>query len=271
MNTSIDLKIRPNWQVPDFEVLHWSGKQQNYCVVIPVINEGKRIINLINRIADLEINKISDVIIVDGGSSDNSLVIERIKSFGVKGLLLKTSDGKLSAQLRCAYAFALDQGYEGIITIDGNNKDDTEAIPHFIESLTKGMDFIQASRFIKGGQGRKNMPLLRSLAIRYIHAPILSFASGFKWTDTTQGFRGYSKRILLDPKVAPFRDIFKTYELLAYISYRVPKLGYNCCELPTKREYPKKKIPTKINGLKDYFLLFVILFRACIGFYNSNS
>ena len=38
---------------------------------------------------------------------DNSLVIERIQSFGVKGLLLKTSDGKLSAQLRCAYAFAL--------------------------------------------------------------------------------------------------------------------------------------------------------------------
>ena len=268
MITSIDAKIRSSWQVPDFKVLYWQGKQQNYCVVIPVINEGDRIINFLHRLSALEINKISDVIIVDGGSSDNSLVIERIKSFGVKGLLLKTSDGKLSAQLRCAYAFALDQGYEGIITIDGNNKDDPEAIPRFIEGLNKGIDFIQASRFIKGGKG-ENVPLYRILTIKYIHAPFLSFASGFKWTDTTQGFRAYSKKILLDPKIAPFRNIFITYELLYYMSYRVPKLGYRCCELPTKREYPKGKIITKIKSLKDHFVFFVILLKACIGFYNN--
>ena len=150
MITSIDAKTRSSWQVPDFEVLYWLGKQQNYCVVIPVINEGSRIINLLNRIAGLEINKISDVIIVDGGSSDDSLEVKRLQSFGVKGLLLKTSGGKLSAQLRCVYAFALDQGYEGIVTIDGNDKDDPEAIPDFVECLNKGIDFAQASRFIKG-------------------------------------------------------------------------------------------------------------------------
>ena len=70
MITSIDAKIRSSWQVPDFKVLYWQGKQQNYCVVIPVINEGDRIINLLQRIVTLEVNKISDVIIVDGGSSD---------------------------------------------------------------------------------------------------------------------------------------------------------------------------------------------------------
>ena len=86
MITSIDAKIRSSWQVPDFKVLYWQGKQQNFCVVIPVINEGDNIINFLHRLAALEINKISDVIIVDGGSHDNSLVIERIKSFGVKGL-----------------------------------------------------------------------------------------------------------------------------------------------------------------------------------------
>ena len=135
MNTLTDTKILQNWLVPDFEVLHWSGKQHKYCVVIPVINEGKRIINLINRIDELQINKISDIIIIDGGSTDNSLVIKDLQFLGVKGLLLKTSEGKLSAQLRCGYAFAIDQGYEGIITIDGNDKDDPEAIPRFIEYL----------------------------------------------------------------------------------------------------------------------------------------
>ena len=51
---------------------------------------------------------------------------------GVRGLLVKTGPGKLSAQLRCGYAFAMDQGYEGVVTIDGNDKDDPEAIPRFV-------------------------------------------------------------------------------------------------------------------------------------------
>ena len=33
MITSIDAKIRSSWQVPDYEVLYWQGKQQNFCVV----------------------------------------------------------------------------------------------------------------------------------------------------------------------------------------------------------------------------------------------
>ena len=46
--------------------------------------------------------------------------------------------------------------------------------------------------------------------------------------------------MLLDPKIAPFRNIFMTYELLAYLSYRAPKLGYSCVEVPTIRRYPEE-------------------------------
>src|SRR5690606_12255913 len=124
---------------------------------------------------------------------------------------------KLSAQLRCAYAFALDQGYEGIVTIDGNDKDDPAPIPQFIAALEQGADFVQASRYLPGGVA-ENTPKLRDFAIRSIHAPLLSLASGFHWTDTTQGFRAYSRKLLLDERIAPFRDVFMTYELLAYLS-----------------------------------------------------
>lgn len=66
---------------------------------------------------------------------------------------------------------------------------------------------MQASRYLPGGVS-ENTPALRDLAIRWIHAPALSLASGFHWTDTTQGFRAYRRRVLLDPRVAPFRDLF---------------------------------------------------------------
>jgi glycosyltransferase involved in cell wall biosynthesis len=201
-----DKNVQPDWQVPTYNIQLWEGKKNPWCVVIPVINEGDRITNLLSRMAALNVASYADIIIIDGGSKDGSLALEKLKSNGVSGLLLKTGAGKLSAQLRCAYAFALEQGYSGIITIDGNDKDDPEAIPRFISAMEEGVDFVQASRFISGGVA-ENTPKSRHFAIRLIHAPLLSISSGFKWTDTTQGFRAYSSKMLLDPKVAPFRNI----------------------------------------------------------------
>lgn len=251
------------------EIPLWLGKQHTYCVVIPVINEGDRIKSLLKRMEANRISSIADIIIVDGGSTDGSLELDGLKQIGVRGLLVKKGPGKLSAQLRCAYAFALDKGYEGIVTIDGNDKDDPEAIPRFIEALKQGIDFVQASRFLPGGVA-VNTPKSRDFAIRYIHAPCLSFASGFKWTDTTQGFRAYRRRMLVDPEVAPFRDVFFTYELLAYLSYRAPKLGYKCKEIPTVRAYPAGEVPTKISLLKGNFGVLKTLLNTCMGKFNQD-
>ena len=210
------------------------------------------------------------LIVADGGSTDGSLALPFLQENGVRGLLVKTAAGKLSAQLRCVYSFALEQGYDGIVSIDGNDKDDPEAIPRFIAALDQGVDFVQASRFVAGGVA-ENTPKSRDFAIRFIHAPMLSLFSGFKWTDTTQGFRAYSRAMLLDPKVAPFRAVFMTYELLAYLSYRVPKLGYRCVELSTIRRYPKGEVPTKISAFKGNLSVLQILFQACLGQFNPQQ
>lgn len=271
MNALNDIspKDRAKWQVPAMETPLWLGRQRLYCVVIPVINEGERVKSLLQRMELNRIPSIADVVIVDGGSTDGSLDLSALKLVGVRGLLVKQGPGKLSAQLRCAYAFALDHGYKGIVTIDGNDKDDPEAIPRFVAALEGGTDFVQASRFLPGGLA-VNTPKSRDFAIRYIHAPCLSIASGFKWTDTTQGFRAYSRRMLLDPRISPFRDVFSSYELLAYLSYRAPRLGYVCRELPTVRRYPSGEIPTKIRGIRGSFSVLYILFRACFGKYNAS-
>ncbi|MFM0324039.1 glycosyltransferase family 2 protein [Caballeronia glebae] len=268
VSTSPSRDDRAGWQVPSFETLLWLERRHEACVIIPVINEGDRIRNLLSRMRDLNIAASADIIVVDGGSTDGSLAEDFLREHGVRGLLLKTAPGKLSAQLRCAYAFALDRGYEHIVTIDGNDKDDPAAIPRFVDELKNGFDFVQASRFLAGGIA-ENTPKSRDFAIRFIHAPMLSLFSGFSWTDTTQGFRGYSRRMLLDPKLAIFRDVFMSYELLVYLSYRAPKLAYRCVELPTTRRYPKGEIPTKISAVKGNVDVLKMLFKACFGVYNA--
>ena len=261
-------EARRAWQVPAFEVVFAHERARPWCVVIPVVNEGERIGRLLARMAALDIAALADVLIVDGGSSDGSLDPAALRTLGVHALLVKTGPGRLSAQLRCGYAHALDAGYQGIVTIDGNDKDDPEAIPRFLDALEEGVDFVQASRYLPGGVA-ENTPGLRDLAIRYLHAPVLSRASGFRWTDTTQGFRAYSRRLLLDLRVAPFREVFTGYELLAYLSYRAPRLGYRCRELPTTRRYPAAgAVPTKIGGLRGNWAVLQVLFRAARGAYN---
>lgn len=267
MTKDISPEDRASWQVPATEVSLWQGKQHAYCVVIPVINEGERIKSLLKRMMLNQISALADIIIVDGGSTDGSLEFDDLIRVDVRGLVVKKGAGKLSAQLRCAYAFALDQGYEGIVTIDGNDKDDPEAIPRFIDALKQGVDFVQASRFLPGGTA-ENTPKSRDLAIRFIHAPCLSLASGFKWTDTTQGFRAYSRRMLVSSKIAVFRDVFINYELLAYLSWQAPRSGFACMELPTVRRYPKGEVPTKISAFRGNLEVFLTLLKVCLGKYR---
>jgi glycosyltransferase involved in cell wall biosynthesis len=267
--SDISAEFRTTWQVPAFDTHFWRGRQRDYCVIIPVINEGERIHSLLERMLALGTGKLADIIIIDGGSTDGSLDRDFLESRDVRALLVKAGPGKLSAQLRCAYAFALDQGYRGVVTIDGNDKDDPAAIGDFVAALERGVDFVQASRFIPGGVG-EHTPMLRRIAIRWIHAPVLSLGSGFSWTDTTQGFRAYSRRLLSDRQLNIFRDVFSTYELLAYLSYRAPRLGYRCVELPTRRTYPEHgQVPTKISAVRGNLALMGTLLGTCLGRYNK--
>lgn len=236
----------PDWCLSAFDTVEFAPRREKYALVIPVINEGMRIRAQIARIAKLPARP--DVIIADGGSTDGSLAHDFLAQNGVRTLLTKTGPGKLSAQLRMAYAYCLRQGYEGIITIDGNGKDGVEAIAAFAARLDAGDDYVQGSRYLPGGQAI-NTPLDRAFANRMIHAPLLSLASGTRLTDTTNGFRAYSARFLLDPRVAPFREVFNRYELLFYLTVRAGQLKYRISELPVTRAYPPgEKPPTKING-----------------------
>jgi len=254
--------------VPDFECDEYSSKSCKYCLIIPIINEDGRIQKELSRAKTSGIHKLADVIICDGGSTDGCTDHEVLRSLGVNSLLTKTGPGKQGAQLRMGFWWALERGYEGFITVDGNNKDSIEDVPEFIKKLDEGYDFIQGSRFVAGGKAI-NTPLLRWLAVRLIHAPVISLSAGARFTDTTNGFRAYSGKYITHPGVQPLRDIFNTYELLAYLSVKASRLGLKTCEIPVAREYPKnEKTPTKIKGFQGNSKMLKILINNARGKYD---
>lgn len=234
--------------VPKFECKEYNKKQKKYCVCIPIINEGERIKKELERAKNANISNYADIIICDADSTDGYTEDNLMKELDVNTLLIKKDIGKQGAQLRMGFWWAMQRGYDGIITIDGNNKDSIEDIPKFIEKLEEGYDFVQGSRFIKGGQAI-NTPFSRLISVKLIHAPIISITARQRFTDTTNAYRAYSKRYLEDERVKPFRDVFMTYELLAYLSVRASQIGLKACEIPVKREYPK----TRKNSYKNKF------------------
>ncbi|MEZ4357082.1 MAG: glycosyltransferase family 2 protein [Eubacteriales bacterium] len=254
--------------VPRFEAFEYSEMKTKYCILIPIINELGRIEKELETARNHGVDKLCDIIICDGGSTDGCTETENLISLGVNTLLVKQDTGKQGAQLRMGFWWALERGYEGFITIDGNNKDSIEDVPRFVEKLDEGYDFVQGSRFIKGGRAI-NTPLSRYIAVRLIHAPVISITAKKHFTDTTNAYRAHSKKYITHPQVQPFRDVFQTYELLAYLSVRASQLGLKSCEVPVTRAYPKgEKTPTKIKGFKENSKLLNILFDNARERYN---
>jgi hypothetical protein len=249
--------------VPDYTVEPLAPRRARFVICVFVLNENGR---LHRQLAAMQPYLAGvDLAIADGGSTDGSVAADVLKPFGVTAVLVKRGPGKLSAQMRMAFHWALESGYDGVIVMDGNGKDGPEAIPAFARKLADGDDHVQGSRFIPGGIS-ENLPRSRWWGLKLLHVPLIRWAAGFRYTDTTNGFRAYSRRLLEDPRVAPLRDLFTTYELHYYLAIRAARLGFRVVEIPVARRYPSHgPIPTKISPVRGGLKVIGCLFRAVSG------
>ena len=255
------------YEPPVYDISEFRPKSTKYCVIIMVLNEGERVMKQLGRMQPN--SNLADIIIADGRSTDGSTDPDFLKSMNVRALL-STGERGLSTATRMGLAFAMEQGYDGAIIIDGNGKDGVEAIPNFLKAMDDGYDMIQGSRFVKGGV-HKNTPLERYIGIRFVMGPLLALGCHYWFTDCTNSFRGLSMRYLKDPRVQPIRKEFVDFNLHPYLMYRAVKLGYKATELPVLRVYPDDgSIPTKITSWKHRFRIIGGMVTTIIGGYNPK-
>lgn len=253
-------------EVPSYEIHEFQPKRHDYCVAVFVINEGEKLARQLERMRFLDSQ--ADVIVADGGSRDGSTDHDRLRQLNVNTLLVKTGPGKLGSQMRMAFDWALNRGYRGVVVIDGNGKDGVEAIPNFIAELRNGCDHVQGSRFIPGGH-HENTPRSRLLGLKLLHLPVMRLAGGFPYTDTTNGFRGYSAKFLSDETLGLFRNCFEGYELHYFLALEAARGPFQVKELPVSRVYPPSgKIPTKISPIRGNLNVIDKLFKAADGAYR---
>jgi glycosyltransferase involved in cell wall biosynthesis len=241
-----------------------SANFANFAILIPCLNEGERLIKTVTEL-ETEYGDKFDLILIDGGSSDGS--IEKILIMPLKILqsVLITNIGKgLSSDLYAGFNEVVDK-YEYILTLDGNNKDDTRNIKNiFYFAQSNRMDFVQGSRFKPGGISR-NLPQDRYLGIKLFISPIVSIASRRIITDPSNQFRVISKKSV---KLLIKIDInkFKRYDYFFFIPIKLSRSGFKISEFPVSRSYPNNgTIPSHIKKSR-YLMLGIDLLKVVIKF-----
>jgi len=258
----------PVLMLPGVSTQMFAPKRHNVCVIVGVLNEGERIRRQL--LAMQPYTDSVDILVADGGSTDGALPVDYVQD-KIRGLIVCTH-GKsgLSGQYSAAMQVVLDEGYEGIIMVDGNGKDGMDAIPRFLRALEEKYDFVQGSRFMPGGQ-HENTPIDRMVGIFFIFNPVMRLASGYRFTDAINGFKAVSRRYLLDQRLQPFHHRYYCYGIQYYLTCFAPKLGYRVTEVPVARNYPVgEAVPTKIRGLSGRLLILWELFQMMTGVYSPQ-
>lgn len=158
-------------------------------VIIPAYNEGESILNVIAKLnADCP---RADYIVINDCSTDNTL--EQLHNSGSTYLNLPMNLG-IGGGVQSGYKYALQNGYDIAIQIDGDGQHDTAYLEKVIEPLEKGeADIAIGSRFItmEGFQSSG----MRRAGIKFLSA-LIHMCCGVKVRDVTSGFRAVNRRYI---------------------------------------------------------------------------
>jgi glycosyltransferase involved in cell wall biosynthesis len=155
------------------------------CVVIPAYNA----VRTIRRVVNETVASGYPLLVVNDGSVDSTL--DEIAGLPVELVNHRRNLGK-GAALRSGFAWALERGYDGVVTLDSDGQHDPTAITRLVEVAEEGdYDIVIASRFSQF----EEMAGLRRHWNRF-GAWCMRKRTGFEIDDSQSGFRYYSARML---------------------------------------------------------------------------
>ncbi len=225
--------------------------------ILPVFNESSHIGTLLDRFS----KDVCDVLVVDDGSTDSTS--EEIKRRNA-AVIRHTERRGVGTCLQNGFRYAQDHGYDVIIVMAGNGKDDPREIPRLLAAIEAGADYVQGSRFMRGGEW-KNLPWHRFFAIKAL-TWTWSLCMRRRLTDVTNGFRAYRMSFLKRPEVQWDQPWLATYELEYYLHYYALKSGIPTREVPATKIYPTKTNYSKIRPGADWVRIIKPLFVLMFGF-----
>ncbi len=235
-------------------------------------NEAGKIEVLLNRFKDLKIRFSYKVLFINDGSTDNSVDIvkdylNRNQPKNIEIISNKMNRG-VGFTIRRIIHYGLKNKFDICVIMAGNGKDNPVEIPLLLSPIMQNnYDYVQGSRFLRGGSF-KNLPFFRKFFIRSF-TYIVSLFTGFKCSDSTNGFRAYKLSIFKDKRINIDQNWLDRYEFETYLHVKVITLGYLIKEVGVSKNYLQNvKNYSKIRPFIDWWKLARPLFLLKFGFRN---
>ena len=220
--------------------------KSNICIIVPIYNEDK----VVRGIAKALVDEKYTVLIVDDGSSDNSLKV--ISDLPVYTLKHSTNFGQ-GAALQTGFEFAKkNPNLEIFVTFDSDGQHQPKDIDNVVLPIKENRaDIVFGTRF---QDDKTKMPILKRIILK-LAVKYTNLSTGVPLTDAHNGFRAMNRRALEEMNLnlngmAHASEIVATAHRANLITAEVPvEILYT--------KYSKAKgqsILNSINILADLFL-----------------
>lgn len=151
---------------------------------LPLFNEARHL----NAVLDEVLRYCDEVLVVDDGSSDGSAaLLDKRQDVRV----VKHAQNKgYGAALLTSFAYAREQGFEKLVTIDCDGQHEPKRVPLFFDACTDDVDLVSGSRYLHRFPGDSQPPEQRWRINQQITADI-NRRLGLNLTDAFCGFKCY--------------------------------------------------------------------------------
>jgi glycosyltransferase involved in cell wall biosynthesis len=200
---------------------------------------------------------IDEVILVDGGSSDNTVDVARQLWPSIR-VIPQTGRGKGNA-LKDGFSAATG---DIIVMMDADGSTNPSEIPAFVAVLAAGADYVKGSRFMQGG-GSEDITPVRKLGN---NALLLLVRMLFKcqYSDLCYGYNAFWSYHL--PRLMTNADGF---EIETSLNLRALRSGLNVAEIPSF-EARRVSGESKLRALPDGMRVLRTIFSEWIDSFKSN-
>lgn len=199
---------------------------KRWLTALPVYNEFE----YVNDVLDQVCEHATHVLAVDDGSTDGTS--ERLAARQDVAVVRHPENRGYGAALKTAFRYAIDEGFEGVVTIDCDGQHQPRRIPRFIRAA-ESADIVSGSRYLKQYDFDDAPPPERLFINRRITAE-LNKRFGLNLTDAFCGFKAYRTEALreLEPRIAD-QGYAMPLELWAHAA----ALGLSVLEIPVPLIY----------------------------------
>lgn len=227
---------------------------QRTLVIIPAFNEEQSLPGVLRdlrrRHPDL------DVLVVDDGSRDATARVAAEGGAAVASLPFNLGIG---GALRTGFRYAVRAGYDRAVQFDADGQHDCNELDALLIELDRGADMVVGTRFATR-ESTYRAGVVRTGAMSVLRIA-LKLLSGLQFTDTSSGFRAFSRPVLEFFAHTYPAEYMESAEALLLAVYA----GFTVVETPVVMHHRTAGVPSNRNLKLVYHYCRVLLMLVSLA------